>query len=517
MTVRHRPPEKVSPRLADNLDYMKEKLGVGTSIDVLVREMTVGGRKIALVFVDGFANGELITMILKTLVDLGHSELLVNPLKKLFYEKIPYMEMTSTGSFAELVDELLAGQMLLFVDGEEEALVLDTREYPIRGPEEPDTERLTRGSRDGFVETLMFNVALVRRRVRDPGLRVEGIKAGRRSKTDIAIVYINDIVNPDLLDNIRRRLENIDIDGLPMAEKSVEEFITEGTWNVFPLVRYTERPDVAAEHLFEGHVLLMVDTSPAVMILPATFFHHVQHAEEYRQSVMPGIYMRWIRFVGILFSVFLAPLYLLLATHQELLPESLSFIGPREPGTVPLFIQFIIIHFGIDLVRMAGIHTPSPLATAMGLIAALLIGQIAIDVGLFTPETLLYGGLVAVGMFATPSWELSQANRLVHLLMLLATGLFGIPGFFGALAVVFLRLATNKSFGVPYLWPLFPLDPGALLSILVRAPIPVHRSRPSILHTIDRDRKSDANTENRVKKERLGLTSRVRSQKRRLK
>ena len=177
---------------------------------------------------------------------------------------------------------------------------------------------------------MIFNIALVRRRIRDPGLRVEGFRLGRRSKTDVAIMYIRDIASDKLVDEVRDRLQGVDIDGLPMAEKSVEEFILESNWNIFPLVRYTERPDVAAVHLYEGHVLVLVDTSPAVMILPATFFHHLQHAEEYRQNVFTGIYIRWVRFLAVFISVFLAPLYLLVSQQPELLPEALSFIGPKK-------------------------------------------------------------------------------------------------------------------------------------------------------------------------------------------
>ena len=482
------PPEFVSPHLQENLDFLTDKLGIGISFDVLIRELVIGSKKIALIFIDGFANGEVITLILQNLTKLDRSDMCPDPLKKLVENNIPYMEMDTSNVLPEIIDQLLAGQMLIFIDGATEAVLVDVRQYPVRGPEEPDTERLTRGSRDGFVETMLFNVALTRRRVRDPGLRVEAIKLGRRSKTDVVIMYINDIVNPELLAVIKTRLDHIDVDGIPMAEKSVEEFITEGTWSFFPLVRYTERPDVAATHLFEGHVILLVDTSPAAMILPATFFHHLQHAEEFRQSVASGIYIRWIRFIGIFLSVFLAPLYLLVSLQPELLPEALNFIGPKEVGNVPLFLQFIIVHIGIDLVRMAGIHTPNPLGTAMGLIAALLIGQIAIDVGMFTPEVLLYGGLVAVGMFATPSYELSLSNRLVHLMMLVLTGLFRLPGFIAGIAITFLRLVTNKSFGVPYLWPLFPLNIKALWSIVIRQPVPMQVKRPSALKPLDGDR-----------------------------
>ncbi|MCW3491452.1 spore germination protein [Dethiobacter alkaliphilus] len=482
------PPETVSPHLEENLDFFTEKLGIGISIDVLVKGLTIGGKKGALVFIDGFTNGDVVTLILQNLTQLNREDIFPDPFTKLTRVKIPYLEIETSDQLSELMDQMLVGQMIIFLDGEKEAIIMDVREFPVRGPEEPDTERLTRGSRDGFVETLMFNIALTRRRVRDPGLRVEAIKAGRRSKTDVAILYINDIADPELVEEVKTRLDNIDIDGLPMAEKSIEEFIVEGRWSIFPLVRYTERPDVAAMHLYEGHVIMMVDTSPAAIIAPATFFHHVQHAEEYRQSILSGVYVRWIRFLGIFISMFLAPLYLLVSLHPELLPEMLDFIGPEEVGNVPLFIQFIIVHLGIDLIRMAGVHTPDPLATAMGLIAALLIGEIAIEVGIFTPEVLLYGGLTAVGMFSTPSYELSLSNRLVHLFMLVVTGLFRLPGFIGGLVIIFIRLATNKSFGVPYLWPLLPFNMKALWSIIMRRPVPIHEKRPSILKTQDEDR-----------------------------
>ncbi|NLM52574.1 MAG: spore germination protein [Firmicutes bacterium] len=481
-------PAKVSPKLAENMKYLTEKLGAGESIDVLTKNLDLGGKKGFLLYIDGLTNGEVVALILQKLTQMTRTELCPDPVQKLVTQKIAYMELEVITELSAIIDEVLSGQMALFLEGETEAIVIDTRSYPARSPEEPDTERLTRGSRDGFVETMIFNLALVRRRVRDPGLRVEGIRLGRRSKTDVAMVYIKDIASPQLVANVRKRLKGIDVDGVPMAEKSVEEFITLNRWNIFPLVRYTERPDVAAQHLFEGHVLIMVDSSPAVMILPATLFHHLQHAEEYRQNIFSGIYVRWIRFFAVLISVFLAPLYLLVSLQPELLPEALKFIGPQKVGNIPLFLQFILIHFGIDLIRIAGIHTPDPLATALSLIAALLIGQIAIDVGIFTPEVLLYGGLVAVGMFATSSWELSQANRLVHLFMLLITGMFKLPGFVAGVVLVVLRLITNNSFGVPYLWPLIPFNLSGFFSVLLRQPLSLDKRRPAALHPSDEDR-----------------------------
>ena len=318
-------------------------------------------------------------------------------------------------------------------------------------------------------------------------MRVEAITIGSRSLTDVSLLYIDDIINPDLLEEIRSRLLKIDVDGLPMAEKTVEEFITADFWNPFPEVRYTERPDVAAVHLLEGHVCIIVDTSPSVMIAPVTYFHHIQHAEEFRHSPIVGVYIHWVRLLGIFISIFLVPAWLLLANYSEMLPEVLQFIGPKEEVVLPLFWQFILANVGLDLLRMASIHTPSPLATALGLVGALLIGDIAVTVGIFVPEVLLYTGLVAVGIFSTPSWELGLANRLTHLLLLLLTGIFQIYGFVAGLLIVFIRLATTRSFGIPYLWPLFPFNGKALFGVLFRKPVHIKGFRPTFLKTRDTD------------------------------
>jgi stage V sporulation protein AF len=266
-----------------------------------------------------------------------------------------------------------------------------------------------------------------------------------------------------------------------MAEKSVEEFIIGKTFNPFPLVRYTERPDVAAIHLLEGHVLIYVDTSPSVMITPATYFHHVQHAEEYRQTPVVGAYLRWVRFFGIFASIFLLPLWLLLAMHPSLIPEPLDFIGLKQKGSVPLLAQFFVAELGLDLMRMAAIHTPQPLTVAMGLLAAILVGEVAIKVGLFAPEVILYLAVAAIGMYATPSYELAMANRLVRIFLLLLTGLFSVTGFMIGIIFVLVGLAVSRSLDTPYLWPFIPFNYRAMKDILIRMAVPMKNTRPSIV------------------------------------
>lgn len=482
-------PTAIHKKLEENKAYLQERLELGSkNFDLILKELTIGGKKAALLFVDGLNNNEITVFVIRALLEASREQLLPSPTDKLLQKIIPFAEVDPVEDFEEALRQVLSGPMLLLIDGEAVGLLVDTREYPVREPQEPDIEKITRGSRDGFVETLVFNVALVRRRIRDPQLRCELVEVGRRSVTDIAIVYINDIANPEIVDDIRARIEKIDLDALPMAEKTVEEFITRSCWNPFPVVRYTERPDVAATHLIEGHVIIIVDTSPSVMIAPVTFFHLLQHAEEFRHNPVTGTYIRWVRSLGVLLSFFLIPIWLLLAMEGRHLPEGLKFIGPKEQASIPLYLQFIFAHFGLDLVRLASIHTPSPFATALGLVGALLIGQIAVEVGFFTPEILLYTGLVALGVFSNPSWELSMANRVVLIFLILLTGLMRLPGLLIGFTLLLLRLLTTRSFGFPYLWPLIPLNLKALPIIFYRRPIPLQLYRPDFLRTRDSDR-----------------------------
>ena len=479
----------LSRHIEVNLRELDDRLVFERNFDLILREIEIGGRRAALLFVDAFVKDGPMTLILKELSRIQPGEITLNTFKKLFYRYVTFAEVKQVKTVEEVINTALSGPVVLLVDGEEQGILIDVRQYPARGPKEPDLEKVTRGSRDGFIETLVQNTALIRRRVRDPGLRIEHLTAGTRSKTDIALIYIEDIANPDIVDSVREKINKIKIDGLPMAEKSVEELITPGTyWNPFPRVRYTERPDVAAAHLLDGNVIVLVDTSPSAMILPATFFHHLQHAEEFRQSPTVGVYWRWVRYIGVAVSLVLTPLWMLFALEPGLLPPSLKFIGPKSVGAVPLFLQFVMAEAAIDMIRMATIHTPSPIATSTGIIAAVLLGDLAARVGLFVPEVTLYTAAAAIGTFLTPSFELAQANRLVRFFLLILTGFFKLPGFIIGVVTTFTLLVFTRSFGVPYLWPLIPFDFRAIGHVFVRPPVAVQHGRPAILKPLDPDR-----------------------------
>ena len=472
----------------ETVNKLSEKLGVGQSFDMVRRDIIIGGKKASFFFIDGFIKDDIMLWIMSILQESKREEILPNTLKSLIQRKIPYVECESSDKVEDVEYMILSGAAALFVEGLDEIIVIDARTYPVRGIQEPELEKVTRGPKDGFVETLIFNTALIRRRLRDPNLRFELVKVGKRSQSDVSIGYISDITNDDLVKSIKSKLKEIEKDSLSMGIKSLEEFIIGRNWNPFPQGKFTQRPDVAASHLLEGHIIVMVDTTPSIMILPATIFHFTQHAEDYYQNPAVGTYLRWVRFGAIFLSYFLTPLWVLLATNQNILPEWLSFIGPKETGQFSLWVQFLLLELGIDVLRMASIHTPSALSTSLGIIGALMLSEFAVKVGWFIPETVLYMGITGLGMFATPSMEFAMAIRIYRLILLVLTGLFGVYGFIIGILILIVTLLRTKSLGgINYLWPLIPFNKKALSTVLMRKPIPEVKERPEVLRVKDKD------------------------------
>nr|WP_307547007.1 spore germination protein [Paenibacillus sp. V4I5] len=464
---------------------LEERVGLNRSFDLVLREMVFGAKRVGIFYCNGFAKDTVLTDIITRLTYADEETVSHHTLEAFIEKLIPHIQVKSYKKMSEIVGQVLMGGTAFFIEGETAAIAIDVKSYPVRSIAEPDLERVVRGSRDGFVETLLLNVTLVRRRIRDERFKLEIMQIGKRTKTDVCIGYINDIADADLVQAVKDKIKNVEIDGLPLAEKQLEEAIVNKGWNPYPMVRYSERPDVVSAHLLEGHVCVFVDTSPSVMILPTTFFHHVQHAEEYRQTPFIGTYLRWVRFVGIMASIFLLPLWFMMVMDPSLKPAGLEFLGPQKEGTLPLLVQFLLADIGIDLMRMAAVHTPTPLATAMGLVAAILVGDIAVKTGLFINEVILYLALASIGMFATPSYELGLANRIVRLALLIIVAIFQVPGFVVGSTLWLILLATRKSFNAPYMWPFIPFNAKGFFAILVRRPVLAGKTRLSITKPID--------------------------------
>ncbi|MGM0880526.1 MAG: spore germination protein [Bacillota bacterium] len=480
--------EAVPKDLDAVLNRLEHEIGYKTSFDVVVREMTFGERRTAMLYMNGLVKDTLLTEVLKRLSFLHPEDLSAYALHSFFDLYVPAAQVSKVDDWNKMLTGVLAGGTALFIDGESSVLMIDAKNFPSRGPEEPSLEKVVRGARDGFVETLMVNISLVRRRVRDPQLRYELMQIGERTKTDVCIAYINDLVDKELLKSIKEKIGMVKLDGLPLADKQLEEATVKRGWNPFPLVRYSERPDTVAVQLLDGGVAIFVDTSPSVMTVPTTYTDLVQHAEENRQTPFIGTYLRWVRFIGIFASLFMLPLWLLFVIHPELKPPALAFLGPDEPGNLPLVVQFLLAEVGVDLLRMASVHTPSSLATAMSLVAAILIGDIAVKTGVFVNEVILYMAVAAIGMFTTPSYELGLANRIVRLVLIVSVAAFGVPGFVIATTAILLMLVMERSFNRPYMWPLIPFDAKAVWGIIIRKPVLRNRTRPNILRPQQRDK-----------------------------
>ncbi|MCD1260747.1 spore germination protein [Paenibacillus athensensis] len=483
--------EDIPPRMEDVQRQLEERVGLNKSFDLVLRQMVLGDKRVGIFYCNGFVKDEVLTQILTRLTYVDEETVETHTLETFAYRLMPHNQVKIYKKMSEIVGQVLMGGTAFFIEGERAAIAVDVKNYPVRSIAEPDLERVVRGSRDGFVETLLTNVTMLRRRLRDERLKLEIVQVGLRTKTDICIGYINDVADPNLVEAIKDKIAQVKIDGLPLAEKQLEESIVNKGWNPYPMVRYSERPDVVAAHMLEGHVVVFVDTSPSAMILPTTFFHHVQHAEEYRQTPFIGTYLRWVRFAGIMASLFLLPLWFLMVMEPSLKPPGLEFIGPQKGSHLPVFVQFLLADIGVDLMRMAAVHTPTPLATAMGLVAAILIGDIAVKTGLFINEVILYLAVASIGMFATPSYELGLSNRITRLLLLIATAIFQVPGLVVGSTIWLILLATRRSYNSPYMWPFIPFNAKGFFAILIRRPALSGKTRLSLTKPIDGTRQPE--------------------------
>ena len=379
-------------------------------------------------------------------------------------------EQISSGSIVEEIDlykafiSISSGMSVLLLNNK--LYVVETRSYPSRGVGEPDTEKTIRGSKDGFNENIITNVGLLRRRIRSEFFKCRMYKVGDNSCTDVAIAYLDNKASKETVYEIIDKIKNIKIDGLVMSDRALEEKIFRQRFNPFPLVRYSERPDIVAAHLLKGHIAIIVDTSSSVIITPTTIFEHAKHVEEYRQVPSIGTFIRTLRYFAILMSVFLVPLWMLTLNNNNFTSNIFVKISSESP--VPVLIQIIIVELVIELLRIATIHTPNHLSSAMGLIATLILGQMAVDIGLFQSEILLYSSISSIGGYATPSYELSLANKMIKLLLILSVGLFGAEGFIVSVTLLIVFLGAIKTYGLPYLYPLIPFDYKEFIKVIFR-------------------------------------------------
>ncbi|MCL1951403.1 MAG: spore germination protein, partial [Oscillospiraceae bacterium] len=368
---------------------------------------------------------------------------------------------------------VLSGCVGLLLEGYPEAVLVDVRSYPTRPVTEPENDRVLRGPRVGFVESLLANTAMLRRHLRDPRLTMELIRAGGRSHTDIVLCYLEDKADPKILGRLRKKLQGIQINTLTMGVQSLTECVTRKQWwNPFPRARYTERPDTAAAGVAEGQILLLMDNSPAAMVLPTGILDFLQDTNDYCFLPVTGTYLRWLRLLVSVATTVLTPLWYLLVMHPETLPAWLRDIRIHAPIAMPVLAQLLLIEAVVGTLKLASLNTPPALNGSFAVIGALVLGEFAVRSELMVPEAVLLMAFTAVANFAQPSYELGYALTFTRVLLLLSAALLGWWGLLAGATLLLVVISCTKTIaGTSYWYPLIPFNGKALSRLLLRRAI----------------------------------------------
>lgn len=436
---------KVFSKRDKNVDYMNQMLPVEDSFDIVQRDIQIGGKDATFYFIDGFTKDESMLKIMDSFFNIKEGDM---PKDAAAFATtcIPYVEVDVIGDFDQIFRNLLSGVTCLFIDGYQACLAIDCRTYPARSVDEPDKDKSLRGSRDGFVETIVFNTALMRRRIRDRHLVMKMLEVGESSRTDVALCYMDDRVDQELLKNLNYRIRDIKVDDLRMNQQSLAECLFKRKWyNPFPKFKFTERPDTAAACLLEGKVVILVDNSPSAMILPTSILDIIEEANDYYFPTLTGIYLKISRALITFLTIFLTPVFLLFMQNLSWLPKIFAFVAVKDTVNIPLIFQLLMLEVAIDGLRLAALNTPSMLSTPLSVIAGLVMGEFSVKSGWFNAEVMLYMAFVAVANYTQPNFELGYALKFMRLELLVLTAVFNWIGFLAGTVIVICSICFNKT------------------------------------------------------------------------
>ena len=458
----------------ENLHIVNKKLRTAENFDVIVKKLIIGGCKATMFCIGGFVKDIMLEQLMEYLSNLSEKEMESAENASIFTDKyITYVESDYEKDSDAFVTLILTGAVGLIVEGYCEAVIIDSRTYPARSVQEPESDKVLRGSHEGFVETIIFNTALIRRKIRSTDLTMKSFQIGSSSKTDVVISYLESKVDKRLLKKVSDRLNSIDVESLSMSHESVKEcLVPDQPLNPFPKFRYTERPDAAAACIYDGNIILLTDGSPTAMILPTGIFDFVQDINDFYFSPFIGTFLRIIRTVVFLLTLFLIPVWYLYIQYNENLPEHFKFMLVEEPNSVPLIVQLLIVEFVIDTLRLASLNTPNALSNSFSVVGALVLGEFAVRSGWFVSEVVLFMAFVAIANFTQPSYELGYAIKISRTFILILCALFNVWGLAVGTVIVLAVIATTKTIdGYTYLYPLIPFNKNALKSLLYRRPL----------------------------------------------
>lgn len=480
------PAKPVSPHVENNLNSLKSILG--EQDDIIYRQIRLGSLRnvpACIIYIDGLVDSAVLhDDIIKSLMLLSTQSDFIpgqTNLRSFILElALPASNVTEVPNIKELVSSLLSGGVVLLVEGLDRAILIDIRKHPERAISEPPSEVLVRGPREGFTETLITNITMLRRRIKHPGLRFHIMPIGRVTATEIALVYIKGITSPDLVDEVRQRLERIDIDGI-LESGYLEELIEDNPYSPFPQMHHTERPDRVAASLLEGQVALLTDGSPNALIMPAQLASFINSPEDYYERYILSTSIRLLRWFAFAVSLFLPSLYIAITTfHQEMVPSRLlvSISAYRQGLPFSTLFEALMMEFIFEVLREAGVRLPRAIGQAVSIAGALVIGQSAVTAGLVSPLMVIIVASTGIASFTIPSYSMGITIRLFRFPLMLLAGSFGLFGVSIGLIMLVVHVVNLRSFGVPFLAPFSPLHTSSLKDVLVRAPWWGMRQRP---------------------------------------
>ncbi|WP_420799697.1 spore germination protein [Paenibacillus mesophilus] len=481
--------------LETNLEAVRSTFG--DSGDLVVRRFIVAKHnlKAAILYFDGLGDTETINeniiaplMSAYSLPDHDIESMPVNE----WLEKtgIPVGEQSKSDKLNQVIRTALAGDSALLLDGVNTAILLNTKGWERRGIDEPRTESVVRGPRDGFTETICVNTAQIRRRLKDPNLRIRNLTVGRRSNTDISVVYLEGVTNPQIVEEVIRRIQAIDIDAA-LESGYLEQYIEDSHWTPFPLIQNTERPDKATANLLEGKVIIICDGTPFVLIAPAVFSQFYHSPEDYYERFLIGTLIRLIRVISMVMALLLPSLYIAFSSfHPEMIPSRLVIAMAAGRSTVPFpsIVEAFLMEVTMEILREASVRLPGPIGPTIGIVGALVVGQAAVQAGIVSPIMVIIVALTTIGSFAAPSYSAAIALRMLRFPMMAAAAMFGLYGIMLLLILIIMHLCSLKSFGVPYLSPLTPSRFGDFKDAFIRAPFQWMKKRPSFFKPLDKRR-----------------------------
>ncbi|MDK2933590.1 MAG: spore germination protein [Clostridiales bacterium] len=485
--------------LQENIKIVKETLG--ESSDIVIREFHAGeGGKfhLGVMYTDGLADKKLVQdFILEALmldlrkIDIDSSVLLKkNSFEILKDLVLPVGEMKEISDFDNFFTHLLSGNTVILMDGYGKGLVVNSRGWEERGVQEPSSQTVVRGPKDGFTETLRINTALIRRRIKDPNLWIETKPIGRRTKTDVAVVYIKEVANDKIVEEVHKRLDNIDIDGI-LESGYIEELIQDETFTPFPTMINTERPDIVAAGLLEGRIAILVDGTPFALLLPALFVHFFQASEDYYQRFDIGTLLRMLRYLSFFLTLLVPSVYVAATTfHQEMLPTPLliSLAAQREGVPFPAVVEAMMMEVTFEILREAGVRMPRAVGQAISIVGALVLGEAAVQAGIVSPVMVIVVSITAISSFVSPTFNMAIATRIIRFIFMLLAATFGLYGIAVGLLAMALHLCSLRSFGIPYMSPMAPLIAADQRDTIIRFPHWAFFKRPRLINQKDMTR-----------------------------